>query len=305
MNNTLMELMTPKTGRHVGDLVRWGSLKRVDQDTAIAAAIASGLDNDLVFPNVSPTNAYKRAVRDAVANASTDERKWTVAKVQDDRSATVHQFHSKLLVLSNETQLSEMGAEYHHEVAVRFVKTNLSSKDPLSCIEAQDWNHPICRAVRERYNEILTSYSSSDLRAAFNRAFESWHGVHLSFGLWFVPAASVERVRAWSEFLSRVNCGSIVLPQFDSEETINGLQEIASEALDAQLEKLREELVEFTKRDNIRVSTLESRVESFDELMAKATAYETILEMNLQQLKEQVFETRNALVDSLGNMTAG
>ena len=104
--------------------------------------------------------------------------------------------------------------------------------------------------------------------------------------------------------MTAVRSGSIVLPQFDSEETINGLQQIAQEALDAQLEKLREELASFAQRKNVRMSTLEARVDEFDALSAKAASYETILEMNLEVLKEQVLAAKTALVDSLSAIEA-
>jgi hypothetical protein len=121
-------------------------------------------------------------------------------------------------------------------------------------------------------------------------------------GLWWVPSPYAAKVRAWSEFMRATNNTALILPVFDTEETIESLRQVTMQSVDGQVADLMEQLTKLSEKNNTRVSTLEKRVEMFDDLRDKAEMYEKLLGHQMDELKVKLTAAQTSLVESLHAM---
>jgi len=170
----------------------------------------------------------------------------------------------------------------------------------------EDETHAISQQAKALYEELCVVFRTDDIRTAFQRAFKSWAGVPTleKGGYWWIPATYAHKVRAWSGFMGALGNSTVVLPLFDTSETIASLQALTEQSVEVQLERLMEQLTRFSGKDTTRMSTLEARVEKFDELRDRAELYERLLGHQLQGLRDQLDVAQAALVASLRELKA-
>ena len=145
-------------------------------------------------------------------------------------------------------------------------------------------------------------YKTDDIRTAFQRAFDKWGGVRMldHGGLWWLPAPYAGKVRDWKEFIDRTQNTTLILPVFDTQETIEGLRRITRESLEGQIGELIDELKGFVESgDGIRQKTLETRIEKFDAIRDKAELYERLLGHRLDEIKVRVKEAHEGLMQTI------
>jgi hypothetical protein len=309
-NQEIMKaLLTPKEGKHLGDLCGWSLRGMHKSDDVHALCDELGLADDFKFPRVTPVNAYRRAVVDACKDAArNDERGWSAHLVQNDESCTVHELVRVQITGGSDSTLTDNRADFSAETRVRFDKVGYAAgRNPEQLMLLEHPDHPIAKEAARIYLEHMHMMRTADIRSGFQRAFEKWNGIRVldHGGLWLVPAPFAEKVRAWKTFLDRLNCTAMIIPTLDTQETVDSMQRMANDSLEAQFAKILDELQQFATKDNTRVSTLESRLEAFGDLRSKTELYERLLGMKLDQLKTRLGAAADSLKTSLASLPAG
>lgn len=288
----VLAVLTQENGNHMGDLCGWSLKGSIDQAKATELVKSLGLE-EFEFPMLSANSAYRRAVDMVVKGGRSDERKLEAVKVRDDEHQIAHSIIRKDVV-ADMLQLAEKDAEFYTECQIIF------SKDSHSLI-CSDPNHTIYQEVQKNYTELLTIYTINDLRTAFQRAFAKWGGIRMleHGGLWWIPSTQVEKVRSWKSFMGQTGNSALIIPIFDTRETIESLKNLTRESVDGQLQELVEQLSGYAARSNVRNSTLEARLEEFDELRDRAELYERLLGHKLDDLKAKLNEAQKGLVETI------
>lgn len=306
-SRSLDAVLRQQSGAHMGDLVGWNSHGLIPQDKARALALQFGIADDLGFPRVTPNSAYRRAVRNAVKGGATDERRYEVVRLEETAARIVHGFVRKDIVVGGSSKLSVKDAAFETETKVAFDKDLYADGRPADELMIfEDVTHPIAQQAKAIYETMCVVFRPDDIRTAFQRAFKSWSGVPTleKGGYWWIPVTAAARVRAWRGFMEALGNSTVVLPLFDTEETLASLRAMTEQSLEAQLEGIMEQLASFSSRDTTRLSTLEARVDQFDDLRARAELYERLLGNSLQDLRLRLVSAQGALVDSLKAMQA-
>lgn len=311
----LKTVLAQNEGLHLGDIVSWSLSGPKRQDEVQRVAEDLGLTDDLPFPRVGPATAYRRAVTGAVKGGKVDERKYDVVKVEEDTKKIIHAIVRKDLITKalRSGSMTKVDGEivagsdvdFEVEFKVGFDKEKRDAKaDPGEMLVLPDpdqlgHQHPIAVRIRQAYEESCVIYMANDLYKAFIRAFSSWDGASMISGgkLWYVPNYKADKIRDWSEFLTRLGHAPLIIPCFDTNETITSLRDVTKHSIDGQLAELRDELADFSERENVRESTMEDRVKRFDHLVAKAEMYEKILGHEMGELKTKAGEAKKAMLD--------
>ncbi len=306
-NEVLKDLLKFKDGVHLGDLVDWSIHGLVDQDKARDLAAELDLKDDFSFPKVTPNTAYRRAVRAAVrGGGKTDEKIWDVVKVEDSETHIVHAIVRRSIVDGAASVFSPKDAEYETVTKVGFSKEEYAAGGATANLfKSRDPDQEIAHKAREIYEDLCVVFRPEDIRTAFQRAFEDWGGIRLRErgGLWWVPSTGSEKIRAWTEYMSRLDNETLVFPIFDTSETVDSLRLLTEQNLEGQLAALNEELQNYSAKDSTRLSTLEKRVERFDVLRNKAELYERLLGNNLETLRGRLDVAQASLVSGLKQMS--
>jgi len=296
-------LLAPKEGKHLGDMCGWSLRGHFDRQRVTESAKEFDLEGDFQFPNITPISAYRRAAVDSCRDAArNDERGWSAELVQNDEAFIVHELVRKQIKQGGVSSLTDKTTEFESETRIRFDKTGYhNSRTIETLMELEHDAHPMAQRAAALYTEYLTTFKTSDIRAGFQRAFSEWKGMRIldHGGLWLIPSPYAEKVRAWKGWLERLGCTALIIPVFDTEETIDAMQEMAKTSLEGQLKSIVDELESFTHKDNTRLSTLESRLDAFDNLRSKTEMYERLLGMKMDELKTRLGSAASSLKTSL------
>jgi len=301
----LQELLRQNEGVHLGDLCGWSISGDTLQSEVREIATRLGIADDLGLPTVSAASAYRRAVIDAIKSGRGDERKFDSLKLDDTETKIVHAIVERSVKTGGSGELTSNDADFHTELKVGFDKDGYKNgKDVELLLRSEDDTHIISRKIRARYDELCVKYLPRDIRVAFQRAFEKWGAIRLldHGGLWWVPAPYADKVRSWKEFMSELNNTTVIIPVFDTEETISSLREQSSLTLEAQLNSMIEDLEAFASASTTRVSTLEKRLDMFEELRNRVELHAKVLGLQQNELLEKLDAAANGLSQSLNSI---
>jgi hypothetical protein len=298
----LADVLKPREGRHLGDLCGWGLHGAQERTKVLELAEQLGLKDDFVFPRIGANSAYRRAVNKAVRGGKADERQYAAVLVEDTPTKIVHAIVRREIVDTAGGELSPKDAAFHTDVRVGFDKDGYKDeKDPETLLRLEDEEHQVSKRIKSIYEELAVVFLPQDIRVAFQRAFEKWGAMRLleHGGLWWVPEPAAEKVRAWKEFMLALSNTTVIIPVFDTDETIQSLREQSKLNLESQLADLLEQLESFTGQSTTRLSTLERRVERFDELRDKIELHARVLGHKQEELLSKLNEASKGLVQSL------
>ncbi len=298
----LNELLAPQSGKHLGDLCGWGLHGTPARSEVLHLAGAHGLIDDLGFPKIGANSAYRRAVNNAVKGNRADQRKYAAVLIEDNADKIVHAIVGREIVETHNGSLSPKDAAFHTEVRVGFdKKAYKEGHDAEGLLRLENEDHLVAKQIKTNYEELAVKFLPQDIRIAFQRAFESWGAIRLldHGGLWWVPETSAHKVRAWKEFMGELGNTTVVIPVFDTEETIKSLREQSQSTFEGQLADLMGQLESFVGKDTTRLSTLERRVEDFDLLRDKIELHAQVLGFKQQELMDKLDAAAKGLVQSL------
>lgn len=281
-------------GRHLGDLVGWSINGSRPKAVVESLAAAHDILQSLALPAVTANSCYRKAISQVFKEGRGGAKgRWQAVLVEDSADKIVHSIVTTSLVDDDDASVSAKDATFETEIKIGFNKE--AYRDGASaegCLVAEDFSHPAAVLFKSVYLEMADIYLASDIRNAFQNAFRIWdacpvlpHG-----GLWYIPAVHAEKVRAWNNFMIDLGMATVVIPTFDTAETIASLQAATRDGLEAQLNEILRALDHSAEKglDKTRTSTMETRLEEFDELRRRAELYSAILGTTINDLTEKV-----------------
>lgn len=280
-------------GKHLGDLVGWSLSGMISADRVEAAIKKFGLEDDIRLPKLTNNSAYRKAIQLAFNAGKKEERVAMAVLVEDNAKKIVHSLVNKSVVDDDDDTVSNKDAEFKTEIKVGFNKlADQQGATASGCLVTEDDNHPAAKILRAKYAELTENYTTDGIRSGFQVAFKKWdacpvlpHG-----GLWYIPAKHAEKVRAWVGFMRELNQQSALIPTFNTHETIESLKESTRNGLESQLQEMFNLLEEYATLgwDKCRVTTLEKRMEDFDELRGRAEFYQAMLGTTIDDLTAKI-----------------
>lgn len=303
MPNNLDTILKPQSGKHLGDLCGWSLHGEHNQSHVKQITAQCGLQDDLEFPKVGANSAYRRAVNKAVKGAKQDEKQYNAILLEDTADKIVHAIVKQDVVDGDENDnMSDRGLEFLTEVKVGFDKKKFKEGFANEDLLQLENDHVIAQRIKYNYEQLAVKFLTQDVRIAFQRAFEKWSAIRLldHGGLWWVPAPNSDKVRKWKELMEALGYTAIIIPVFDTEETIKSLQEQSKTTLEGQLDEIMNELESFSNNETTRSSTLEKRVEKFETLRNKIELHANVLGFKQQELLDKLDNSAKGLARSLG-----
>lgn len=309
----IMNYLATTNGNVLGAFCGWslqgGSLPK---EKVVAILEDCGLVDDFKLQKVGPTQGYRRAVMKATTGKREDA-KFNTVKLREDGEMIMHAV-VRQDVLASSAHITDQGGEkvltgdidFDIEFRCAFNKTARANNTPASeMIYIEKPDHPVARRIAHMYDEMSVSYTVNDIRAAFQAAFESWHGFSTLAhgGMWFLPSCAWDKARAWQKALKAMGHQPILIPIFDSEDSRGELQELAASSVEAAVKMLKQELEAFSTKDSkTRLSTIEKRFEKFQDLKDKTALYREVLGLEIQELDTKIDEARKAMEDFMLGM---
>lgn len=297
-------------GLFVGSVIGWELHGTFRQTDARARAARFGLVEDFRFPRIEENSVYRRVVNAAVKGGPSDDRQYVIKIVEDSPIYIVHEILSASVRDISVSALTDKSALYTHETTVRFDKVSYAEGTATAdtFLEVEDPSHPVAKRIIDEYTRgaVDKSFCIADIRLAFTRAFVDWAGLRILShgGMWFIPSEYSEKVTAWRDFVNSFpGCRASVWDQLDVGSVMAEIAHASESTLEAQLAEVLTELERFGARENVRLTTLEERVETFDTLRARAELFERLLGRSLSDIKDRMALAQEALVTALHSIT--
>ncbi|BDG08650.1 DUF6744 family protein [Anaeromyxobacter paludicola] len=271
MSLSLIRSHLQTAGQHVGDML-WWTLEdaRIGRARLEEVWTSAGLPAALLPEPPTPEKALRTAVREAqvgqqghlirLGKEDDDELVFAVVQEQRDGAGNVSYRQEARIVLR------------------RLVTPFLGSDAP---------DHELVRAVRQRYEALLTTHTADDVRRALVKTLASCAAVTLRDhgGVYWVPAPFAETLRRLQVAVAGIGGSRLdVIPVHASPEASQALGAAARSALEDDLAVLTAEIETFLQEPPERASTLTRRLATFDELRAKAHLYHSVLEVQVADL---------------------
>jgi len=148
-------------------------------------------------------------------------------------------------------------------------------------------DHPVARRVADKYRQLRGKVVAEDWSASITAYLEQHDAARVrSDGrIFWIPPQRIEEVRSLSMFLQEVGI-DVVMCELEPE-VASMVQDVASESIEEQLEKLSVEAESFDGTQ--RPSTYVRRLEEYQRLKNRATLYRDALGVGVEKA-EQILE---------------
>jgi len=263
---------TEKSGRHVGDIVWWTLADaRISRSHLESVWLAAGLSTAHLPEPPTPERALRTAVREAqvgrrehlVRLGKEDDRELVFAVMLETRDGT-----------GDVTVVQEARVRLD-----RVAPARLDSDRP---------GHELVAAISDAYDRLLNTHTVDDVRRAVLKTLDACAAVTLRDhgGVYWVPSPHAQTLRRLKEAVSRIGTSRLdLVPIHESPEATAALGHAARASIEDEIRVLRTEIDGFICEPPGRASTLGRRLEAFEDLRAKARLYESVLEVQLQDLE--------------------
>ena len=125
-----------------------------------------------------------------------------------------------------------------------------------------------------------------------------------SGGVYFVPATHQATLDALCAVVEAAgNNQTFLLPIVDSVEGKKTLRKVAKRSLDDEIRQLHEELQRFD-REKVRESTLQRKLDGFDELRSRVNLFARVLSFKADSLNNKISGIQSALRGELNGTPA-
>jgi len=299
---TVSSAIAQEHGMHLGDLCGWSITGSRPKAKVIHTAEQLGLEEDMRFPKLTPNSAYRKAI--SMTFKQSKSTNMMAVLVEDSPRRIVHSLVATEVVEDDNNTVSSKDASFNTEIKVGFNKeADAGGASPGACLVTEDDTHPAAQELRKNYTHLLDTYLASDIRECFQAAFRNWkacpvlpHG-----GLWYIPSKYAEKVRAWAAFMRELQLVTVVVPSFDTKETLESLQNSTRYSLENQLADIVSQLDGYSAEGaaSVRSSTLEKRAAEFDDLRSRAELYKTILGTTVSDLTKRIEVASQKLVKDI------
>ncbi len=264
-------------GQHVGDLL-WWSLDdaRISATKLAQVWTGSGLSPKLLPEAPTPEKALKTACREQAVGRSDylirlgkeDGYELVFAVVREEKDASGNVRHAQEARVS----LQRSGS---------------------AALQTDAPAHTVVQAISEAYAGLLNMHTPDDVRRAVLRALDSFAAVTLREhgGVYWVPAPYAREVRRLQEALSRIGRSRMdLVPIHATPEGNASLGAAAHAAIQSEIEGLQAEIREFVDAPPGRAFTLVRRLQTFEDLRAKALLYQSVLNVQVSDLETSLTE---------------
>lgn len=288
----------------------------VPQERARDLLEAYGLTDEIPLPRVGPTTAYRRAVNHATRGRRATKEFETIKISETTKSITHAIVRTEVL---NDSQTvrdgngelvlrGDLNIDIEFRVGFDKVRREAKTYPPEDLIRFEDEavDHPTAKKIMDLYTKLAVEFSVDDIRGGFQTAFDkSWGGFRaLSQGaMWFLPVSMESKVRSWEALMAALGHSPLVIPIFDADQSKSQLRVLALNTLDGQLKEVKKQIGAFkVSTGKTRVSSFETRLETLDDLKAKAGLYKTLLGAEIEDLTNLMTEAQEDLLTTIGDL---
>lgn len=270
--------------RELGHLLWWqlnGS--RVEHDQLVAAAERRALDLKFLPAEVKPVQAFRRACRHATAKTPKGLMLRPIAETEGE-----------IVIGLVREKPNEARRDLDYDVVARI------SFDKVSPKISADAEHAVVEQIRDLYRHHL-AHTTEDIRTMMT-SFLSEAGVSLreSGGVYYVTSAHSTQLESLCRVVEEVGHNrTFRLPIIDTPATRTTLREVAERSLDDEVRELEEELAGFDF-EKVRDSTLERRLEAFEQLRSRAALFAGVLAFKADGLSQRVLAMQVQVRQHLG-----
>jgi hypothetical protein len=260
MSLSLIRSHLQTAGEQVGDIL-WWTLEdaRVTRGRLEEVWADAGLSPAFLPEPPTPEKALKTAVREAQVG-------------QQDRLIRLGKEDDGELIFAVVREQRDDAGNVSHQQEARIVL-----RRPVSLsLESDAPHHDLVAAVFEAYERLLSTHTPDDVRRALVRTLSSCAAATLRDhgGVYWVPAPNSGMPRQLQSAVAGIGRSRLdLVPVHATPEATQALGDAARSALEDDLTALRAEIDSFLQAPPDRVSTLTRRLETFDELRAKARLY--------------------------------
>jgi hypothetical protein len=258
--------------QELGHLLWWTlNGTRIQHNELTAAAERHGLAVKLLPTEIKPVQAFRRAWRHATSKLSEGLMLRPIAETE----------HEIVVGLVREKP-NEARRDLDYDVIARIAFDR--SRVKISA----DVEHGVVEQIRYLYRHHL-AHTTEDIRTMMT-SFLSEAGVSLrdSGGVYFVPAAHSGQLEALCRVVEEVGHNrTFRLPIIDTLATRTTLREVTERSLDHEVRELEEELAGFDF-EKVRDSTLERRLEMFEQLRNRAALFAGLLSFKADGLNQRI-----------------
>lgn len=271
-------------GQQLGTLLWWSlNANRIEHRRLVDLAVKHSLDDKYLPSEIKPTGAFRRACRHAATRLD----------------------HGLMLrpIAESETEVVVGLVRERPDAAAKNLDYDLLARisfDKQTSIITADVENGVLAQVRELYQHHL-AHTTEDIRAMF-AAFLAEAGVSLreSGGVYFVPATHQTTLDSLCAVVEAVGSNkTFQLPIVDTAESKKTLREVAKRSLDDEIRQLQEELDLFDP-EKVRQSTLERKLQGFDDLRARANLFARVLSFKATAMNERIAAIQAGLRGQLG-----
>ena len=271
-------------GKPLGSLIWWSlNGNRIGHDQLEHLAAQHHLHARYLPNPIKPTQAFRRAWRHTASKLANGQMLRPIADTADE----------VVLGLVQERP-DEATRDLDHDVLARitFDKTPATIRADRETIVAE--------SVRQMYRHHL-AHTTSDIRSILT-SFLSESAVSLREhgGVYFVPADRQRTLDAVCAVVEAAgNNRTFQLPIVDTPEGKATLRSVTQKTLDDEVRQLQEQLERFDD-DKVRDSTLERRLEAFEDLRSRAVMFGRVLSFKADSLNDRIGAIQTSLRQRLG-----
>lgn len=284
-------------GDFIGSLIWWSlSDNHVDFSTLESYAKAFGYPERYLPNEVTPISAFRRAWKDASKRMSAGlmlrsigdtPQSIQIALVKEERNTSQS-------TLDHEQLLAIIFDKKDHTISVDFTAIHKYTATELA-------NHEVVTLVRERYQHHLL-LTTEDMRKLITN-FVHAKGISLreSGGVYFIPAPEQPTLESMTELVHKVGRNQVVfMPFYDSPQAQAVLSGLAKESIAQDIQRLEEELDQLASDDKTRESTLQRRLELYEDLKSRVATFNMVLEVQADEFNNKIHDLQNKLRTQLG-----
>ncbi len=181
-----------------------------------------------------------------------------------------------------------------------FSKENRDNQKPASeCLNFfENRYHVVSQFINQEYYSQAVVFSSDDMRRSTNNMLSTIGAIQITRGnAWFVPKQCKDLVNRLSDWLSD-NAGHVSrYTQLDIDQTRQSVSDACKQGLQAQLGSLQEMIQKHKLESKTRSTTLKKRSDDLNKLSATVNLYVNAIGMDLAELKNEIEQCEQDLVD--------
>jgi len=260
-------------GEHLGDLVWWNLADaRIPRHVLERVWTGAGLDLALLPEPPSAEKAFKTAARECQVG----KPDLLIRLGKDSESELV-------FALVRESRDGQGNVNHTQETRVTLQRAS-------ERLIADDPQHPDVEALLRTFHELRHTHTADDVRRALVKALHAFSAVSLreGGGIYWVPKPFAPQLRRLKDAIEQIGASRIyLLPVHESDDAAASLGTVARASIEDELVALQEEIRKF-QEEPPRASTLERRLEAFDELRCRASLYRDILNVQVVGLEQSL-----------------